>query len=38
MKEEIGYEEFLATIYEAETLGTKGKILSAKAKTMMVEK
>ena len=38
MKEEVGYEEFLATVYEAETEGTEGKILSAKAKAMMVER
>ena len=38
MKEEVGYEEFLAAVYEAETEGTEGKILSAKAKAMMVEK
>ena len=38
MKEEVGYEEFLATVYEAETEGTEGKILSAKAKAMMVKK
>ena len=38
MKEEVGYEEFLATVYEAKTEGTEGKILSAKAKAMMVEK
>ena len=38
MKQEVGYEEFLATVYEAETEGTEGKILSAKAKAMMVEK
>ena len=38
MKEEVGYEEFLATVYEAEMEGTEGKILSAKAKAMMVEK
>ena len=38
VKEEVGYEEFLATVYEAETEGTEGKILSAKAKAMMVEK
>ena len=37
MKEEVGYEEFLAAVYEAETEGTEGKILSAKAKAMMVE-
>ena len=38
MKEEVGYEEFLAAVYEAETEGTVGKILSAKAKAMMVER
>ena len=38
MKEEVGYEEFLATVYEAKTKGTEGKILSAKAKAMMFEK
>ena len=38
MTEEVGYEEFLATVYEAETEGTEGKILSVKAKAMTVEK
>ena len=38
MKEDIGYEEFLATVYEAETEGMEGKILNVKAKTMMVKK
>ena len=38
MKEEVGYEEFLAAVYETETEGTEGKILSAKVKAMMVEK
>ena len=38
MKEEVGYEEFLAAVYEAETEGTEGKILSAKVKAMIVEK
>ena len=38
MKEEIGHEEFLAAIYEAETEGTQGKILNVKAKAMTVEK
>ena len=28
MKEEVGYEEFLATMYEAETEGTEGKVLN----------
>ena len=35
MKEGIGYEEFLAMVYEAET---EGKILNVKAKAMTVEK
>ena len=38
MKEEVGYEEFLATVYEAETEGTEGKVLNVKAKAMTVEK
>ena len=38
MKEEVGYEEFLATVYEAKTEGTDGKKLSVKAKAMTVEK
>ena len=38
MKEEVGYEEILATVYEAETEGTEGKILNVKVKAMMVEK
>ena len=38
MKEEVGYEEFLATVYEAETEGTERKILSVKAKAMTAEK
>ena len=38
MKEEVGYEEFLATVYEAETEGTEGKLLSTKAKAMTDEK
>ena len=38
MKEEVGYEEFLAAVYEPQTEGTEGKILSAKAKAMMVKK
>ena len=38
MKEEVGYEEFLATVYEAETEGTEGKILNVKAKAMTVKK
>ena len=38
MKEQVGYEEFLATVYEAETEGTEGKVLNIKAKAMTVEK
>ena len=38
MKKEVEYEEFLAAVYEAETEGTEGKILSVKAKAMTVEK
>ena len=38
IKEEVGYEEFLAAVYEAETEGTGGKILNIKAKAMIVEK
>ena len=38
MKEDVGYEEFLAAVYEAETEGSKGKVLNVKSKAMMVEK
>ena len=38
MKNDVGYEEFLATVYEAENEGTEGKVLNKKAKAMMVEK
>ena len=38
MKEEVGYEEFLAVVYEAETEGTKRKILNVKAKAMTVKR
>ena len=38
MKEDIGYEEFLVAVYEAETEGSKGKIVNAKAKALTVEK
>ena len=38
MKEDVGYEEFLATVYEAETEGMEGKILNVKVKAMMVKK
>ena len=38
MKEEVGYKEFLATVYEDNTEGTEGKVLNVKAKAMTVEK
>ena len=38
MEENVGYEEFLASLYDAETEGTEGKVLIVKAKAMMVEK
>ena len=38
MKDDVGYEEFLATVYEAENEGTEGKVLNMKAKAMMVER
>ena len=37
MKEDVGYE-FLATVYEAETEGSEGKVLNVKAKAMTIEK
>ena len=33
MKDDVGYEEFLAVVYEAETEGSDGKIVSVKAKS-----
>ena len=38
IKEDVGYEEFLAVVYEAETEGSEGKIVSAKPKALIVEK
>ena len=38
MKDDLGYEEFLAVVYEAENEGTEGKVLNMKAKAMTVEK
>ena len=38
MKEDVGYEEFLATVYEAETEGSEGKVVNVKAKALTVEK
>ena len=37
MKEDIGYEEFLAAAYEADTNGSEGKIVSASVKALTVE-
>ena len=38
MKEDVGYKEFLARVYEAETEGSEGKVFNVKAKAMTVEK
>ena len=38
MKEDVGCEEFLAAVYEAETEGSEGKVLNLKAKAMTVKK
>ena len=38
MKEDVGYEGFLAAVYKTETEGSAGKIVSAKAKALTVEK
>ena len=38
MKDNVGYEEFLAAVYEAENKGTEGKVVNMKAKAMTVEK
>ena len=38
MKEDVGYEEFLATVYEAEMEGSEGKVLNVKVKAITVEK
>ena len=38
MKEDVGYEEFLTTVYEAEREGSEGKVLNVKAKALTVEK
>ena len=37
MKEEVGCEEFLAAVYEAETEGSEGKVVNVKAKALTVE-
>ena len=38
MKEDVGYEEFLAVVNEVETESSEGKVLNVKAKAMTVEK
>ena len=38
MQDDVGYEEFLAMVYEAENEGSENKVLSVKAKAMIVEK
>ena len=38
MKDDVGYEEFLPAVYEAENQGTEGKVVNMKAKAMTVEK
>ena len=38
MKDNVGYEEFLAAVYEAENEGTEGKVVNMKAKALTVEK
>ena len=38
MKEDVGYKEILAVVYEAESEGSEGKVLNVKAKAMTVEK
>ena len=38
VKEDVGYEEFLAAVYEAKTEGSEGKVVNVKAKALTVEK
>ena len=38
MKEDVGYEELLAAVYEAEADGSEGKVVNVKAKALTVEK
>ena len=38
MKEDVGYEEFPAAVYEAKTEGSEGKVVNVKAKALAVEK
>ena len=37
MKGDVGYEEFLAAVHEAETEGSEGKVMNVKAKALTVE-
>ena len=37
MKEDVGYEEFLAMGYKAETEGSEVKVMNVKAKALTVE-
>ena len=37
MKEDVGYEEFLAMVYEAMTEGSEGKVVNVKARALTVE-
>ena len=38
IKDDVGYEEFVAAVYEAENEGTETKVLNVKVKAMAVEK
>ena len=38
MKEDVGYEKFLAAVYEAENEGSENKVLNMKVKAMTVGK
>ena len=38
MKEDVGYEEFLAAVYEVEMEGSEGKEVNVKVKALTVEK
>ena len=38
MKDDVGYEEFLAVVYETQNEGTEGNVVTMKANAMTVEK
>ena len=38
MKEDVGYEEFLAAVYETHTEGSEGKVVNVRAKALTVER